>query len=130
MQLSFEQREDVRIARVQETRFTYPVLAPFIAEMRRMVDQGVRKLIIDLEAVTYIDSASIGCLIEVHRLLADRGGSLKVTGAKPRVHAMLSMVLVDKMLDVHAGETAALAAFGVNEKRHKRRTRRQPTRTT
>ena len=113
MELSLEQRGAVRIVRVKEVKFTYPVLTPFIAEMRRIVEEGVRQLIIDLAAVTYIDSASIGCLIEVQQLLRDRGGSLKVTGPQPRVHAMLCLVMVDKIVEVHAGEAEALAAFGV-----------------
>ncbi|HJS59411.1 MAG TPA: STAS domain-containing protein [Vicinamibacteria bacterium] len=117
MQLALEQRGDVCIVRVEEAKFTYPVLSPFFTEVRRIVEQGARKLIIDLEAVAYIDSASIGCLIDIHNLLADRGGSVKLSGPKPRVHAMLSMVLTDKILDIHSEEAAALAAFAGTAKR-------------
>ncbi len=117
MQLSLEQRGDVRVVRVKDAKFTYPVLSPFFAEVRRIVEQGAHKLVIDLEAVTYIDSASIGCLIDIHHLLEERGGSVKLSGPKPRVQTMLSMVLVDKILDVYKDEAAALAAFGASGRR-------------
>jgi anti-anti-sigma factor len=112
MQLSFEQHGGVCIVRVRDAKLTYPVLSPFFAELRGIVESGARKLIIDLEAVTYIDSASIGCLLDIHRLLEERGGSVKLSGPKLRVQTMLSMVLVDKILEIHSEEAAALAAFG------------------
>ena len=36
------------------------------------MEGGTRKLVIDLQAVTYIDSASIGCLMDIHRLLQEK----------------------------------------------------------
>ena len=62
MQLEVDEKGDVRIVRVKEAKLTYPNLSAFFAEVRQLVEGGTRKLIIDLAAVTYIDSASIGCL--------------------------------------------------------------------
>jgi anti-anti-sigma factor len=112
MQLSLDQSGDVRIVRVKEAKLTYPVLSAFFAEVRRIVDDGARKLVIDLEAVTYIDSAAIGCLMDIHRLLKDRDGALKLSGLQPRVQTLLSMTGVRKIVDVHREEAEALAAFG------------------
>jgi anti-sigma B factor antagonist len=112
MQLSLEQSGDVRIVRVKETKLTYPVLSSFFAEVRQLVEDGARKLVIDLEAVSYIDSASIGCLMDIHRLLKDREGAVKLSGLQPRVETMLSMTGVHKIVDVHRQEAEALAAFG------------------
>jgi anti-anti-sigma factor len=112
MQLALEQSGDVRIVRVQEAKLTYPVLASFFAEVRQLVEDGARKLVIDLAAVSYIDSASIGCLMDIHRLLKDRDGAVKLSGLQPRVETMLSMTGVHKIVDVHRAEADALAAFG------------------
>ena len=112
MHLAFEQRGDVCIVHVSEAKFTYPVLVAFFTEVRGIVEQGARKLVIDLRAVTYIDSASIGCLIDVHHLLDAHGGCVKLSGPRPRVHTMLSLVLTDKIIEVCKDEAAALAAFG------------------
>ena len=67
---------------------------------------------LDLSAVSYIDSATIGCLVEIHRLLADQGGAVKLAALQRRVHTMLSMTGVDKFLEVYAGEDEALASIG------------------
>ena len=111
MRLSFEQIGDVRIVRVKEAKLTYPALSSFLAQVRQIVEDGAHKLVIDLGAVTYIDSATIGCLMDIQRLLGDRDGAVKLSGLQPRVKTMLSMTGVLKILDVHRGEAEAVAAF-------------------
>ena len=112
MQLEIGEKADVRIVRVKETKLTYPNLSAFFAEVRQLVEGGTRKLLIDLSAVTYIDSASIGCLMDIYRLMQDRGGAVKLAGVQPRVETMISMTGVHKLIDLHREETAALQAFG------------------
>lgn len=111
MQLRVEKSGDVQIIRVQEAKLTYPILSSFFAEVRQLVESGASRLVIDLEAVSYIDSASIGCLMDVHRLLQERSGVLRLCGLQPRVETMLSMTGVHKIIDIHRAEPEALAAF-------------------
>jgi anti-anti-sigma factor len=111
MQLSLERNRDVRIVRVGEPKLTYPVLSSFYLEVRQIVEEGWSKLVIDLEAVAYVDSASIGCLMEIHHLLRQRAGEVKLSGLHPRVETMLTLTGVHKVLDIHAGAAEAVAAF-------------------
>jgi anti-anti-sigma factor len=115
MQLAVEERGEVRVVRVQEAKLTYPVLSSFFAEVRQLVETGSRKLLIDLGAVSYIDSASIGCLMDIHRLLQDKSGALKLSGLQPRVETMLSMTGVHKIIEIHREEASAIAAFGTGD---------------
>jgi anti-sigma B factor antagonist len=111
MQLAFDQQGDVTIVRVREARLTYPVLASFFAEVKQKVEDGARKVVIDLSAVSYLDSATIGCLMDVHRLLQDKGGALRLSGLQPRVETMISMTGVHKIVPLHREEQDALAGF-------------------
>ena len=112
MQLAFDSRGDVTVVRVKEAKLTYPVLSSFFSEVRQKVDEGARKVVIDLAAVSYLDSASIGCLMDVHRLLREKGGELRLSGLQPRVETMISMTGVHKIVPLHRDEEDALAAFG------------------
>ena len=73
------------IVRVQEAKLTYPVLS---VVLRRGAPAGrgraARKVVIDLAAVSYLDSASIGCLMDVHRLLQEKGGARAALAACSR----------------------------------------------
>jgi len=115
MQLAVEERGDVKVVRVQEAKLTYPVLSSFFTEVRRHVEAGTRKLVIDLKAVSYIDSASISCLMDIHRLLQERLGAVKLSGLQPRVETMMSMAGVDKIIDLCREEADALAVFGAGK---------------
>lgn len=112
MQLSWERSGDVHIVRVKEPKLTYPVLSSFFAEVRRKVEGGARKLVIDLEAVAYVDTASLGCLMDIDRMLKDHEGAVKLSGPNPRVQTLLSMTGVHRIVGVHPEWTQALAAFG------------------
>ena len=111
MQLAFEEKGDVTVVRVQEPKLTYPVLSSFFSEVRQRVEGGARLVLIDLGAVGYLDSASIGCLMDVHRLLQEKGGALRLSGLQPRVETMISMTGVHKIVPLYRDEEAALAAF-------------------
>jgi anti-anti-sigma factor len=111
MQLAFEEKGDVTVVRVQEAKLTYPVLSTFFSEVRQRVEGGSRKVLIDLARVGYLDSASIGCLMDVHRLLQEQGGALRLSGLQPRVETMISMTGVHKIVALHREEQDALAAF-------------------
>jgi anti-sigma B factor antagonist len=115
MQLALDENGDVRIVRVQESKLTYPALSAFFSEVRQLVEGGARKVVIDLGTVTYIDSASIGCLMDIRRLLQEKGGLLRLSGLQPRVETMISMTGVNKIIDVHREEAAAVAAFGARK---------------
>jgi anti-anti-sigma factor len=119
MQLAVDQSGDVRILRVRESKLTYPHLSAFLAEVRRLVEEGTRKLVIDLQVVSYVDSASIGCLMDVHRLLQEKGGALRLSGLQPRVETMISMTGVHKIIELHRGEEEAIAAFSAKRPRGK-----------
>jgi anti-anti-sigma regulatory factor len=61
MELAFDTRGDVTVVRVKEAKLTYPVLSAFFSEVQQRVEGGARKVVIDLQGVGYLDSASTGC---------------------------------------------------------------------
>jgi anti-sigma B factor antagonist len=111
MQLVVDERGGVRIVRVKEAKLTYPVLSAFFAEIRQLVEGGSNRIVIDLREVSYIDSASIGCLMDIHRLVQDRSGALKLSGLQPRVETMISMTGVHKIVGLHRDEDDAILAL-------------------
>jgi anti-sigma B factor antagonist len=111
MQLQMEDKGDVTLVRVQEAKLTYPVLSSFFSEVRQRVEAGARKMLIDLSAVSYIDSASIGCLMDIHRLLQEKSGTVKLCSLQPRVQTMISMTGVNKIIELVPDEEQGLAAF-------------------
>jgi anti-anti-sigma factor len=104
--------EGVVVVRVSEPRLTYPILSDFATTVTNLIGNGERKILVDLSTVGYVDSATIGCLMDLYRQATAAGGSVKLAGVQKRVETMLTMTGAHNFLEVHADQAAALASFG------------------
>jgi anti-anti-sigma factor len=112
MNLTTDHTQDVSIIRVNETRLTYPLLAEFASTVTSLIGAGHSRVLLDLSSVTYVDSATIGCLMDLYRQASAAGGTLKLSGVQKRVETMLTMTGAQNFLQIHADEPAALKSFG------------------
>ena len=112
MNLSTSHDGKVAIVSVAETRLTYPLLAEFSSAVTGLIAGGERQIVIDLSPVGYVDSATIGCLMDFYRQAIAAGGALKLAGVQKRVETMLTMTGAQNFLEVHADRASALASFG------------------
>ena len=103
---------NVVVLRVQDTRLTYPILSDFATSVAGLIGAGEKKVLIDLGAVGYVDSATIGCFMDLYRQATAAGGSLKLASVQKRVETMLAMTGAHNFLEVHADQASALASFG------------------
>ena len=69
---------------------------------------GGEPLIVDLNRVSFIDSAGLGVLVAVHRRAAQRGGSLHAVCSRPPTRKLLWMTGVDKRIPLSATVAGAL----------------------
>jgi anti-anti-sigma factor len=113
MNLSTDQINDVAVVRVKEPRMMYPALAEFSGAVMALISSGQRKVLVDLAPVAYVDSATIGCFMDLYRQVSAVGGTLKLSGVQPRVGSMLSMTGAQKFIELHAAEADALQSFEV-----------------
>jgi anti-sigma B factor antagonist len=114
MAIIVKETPQAHVVLIQDAKLTYPILGPFFAEIRRLVDAGAHRLVLDMTAVTYLDSASIGCLMDIHRLVKEHSGVLRLCGLQPRVETMISMTGVLKIIEAFHDEAEALAALDVD----------------
>ena len=112
MNLSTDRVHGVVIVRIQEGRVMYPLLSEFANTIAALIGAGERKVLLDLSTVTYVDSATIGCLMDLYRQASSSGGVLKLAGVQKRVETMLTMTGAQNFLEIYADEPSALKSFG------------------
>ncbi len=112
MNLTTDRVGGISIVRVREARLMYPLLSEFSSAVTSLIAAGERKILIDLTTVNYVDSATIGCLMDLYRQATAAGGSLKLSGVNKRVETMLTMTGAHNFLDLHADEAGAVKSFG------------------
>ncbi|OFW17266.1 MAG: hypothetical protein A3F70_10200 [Acidobacteria bacterium RIFCSPLOWO2_12_FULL_67_14] len=108
MNLSTDRLQGIAIVRVTETRLLYPMLSEFAGAIGALIDGGDRRLVIDLSTVTSVDSATVGCLMDLHRQADAAGGALRLCGVQKRVETMLEMTGAQDVLKVYADEASAI----------------------
>ena len=112
MNLTTDHAQGVAIVRVQESRLMYPLLSEFAGTVTGLIGSGEQKLLLDLSSVTYVDSATIGCLMDLYRQATAAGGSLKLSGVQKRVETMLTMTGAQNFIEVHPDQPSAVKSFG------------------
>jgi anti-sigma B factor antagonist len=79
--------------------------------IRELVEQGHRKILINLSDVDYIDSSGIGELVGAYTTVRNASGELKLVHLTKRVHDILQITRLFMVFDVQADEPAALKSF-------------------
>jgi anti-anti-sigma factor len=102
----------VVVLRLNEPRLTYPMLSDFASTATNLIGGGQKRLVLDISNIGYVDSAAIGCLMDLYRQATAAGGTLKLAGVQKRVETMLAMTGAHNFLEVHADQASALKSFG------------------
>ncbi len=79
--------------------------------IRNSIGQGVKKIVLNLGDVTYIDSSGIGELVSAYTSVRNHGGELKLLNLTKKVHDLLQITKLYTVFDVKDDETSAIKAF-------------------
>jgi anti-sigma B factor antagonist len=79
--------------------------------IRRHLDDGNLKFVIDVGGVSQIDSAGLGELVATYTTIRDREGDVKLVRLTERIEDLLQVTKLLTVFDCLADEAAALAAL-------------------
>ena len=111
MNLTTDRTQGVSVVHVNEARLMYPLLSEFADTVTSLIGAGEQKLLLDMSTVMYVDSATIGCLMDLYRQATAAGGTPKLSGVQKRVETMLTITGAQTFLDIHADELSAIKSF-------------------
>src|SRR5215471_21797282 len=61
------------------------------AAVDKLAGERTKKVVLDITALDYVDSAGVGTLVSCLTAVKKAGGELRVAGANPRIQRILSM---------------------------------------
>jgi anti-sigma B factor antagonist len=79
--------------------------------IRSLIKTGPLSLLVDLQDVSYMDSAGIGALVEGYLRLTRRGGEMKLLRPSDHVRRVLDITRLSTVLDIYDDEAIALRTF-------------------
>jgi anti-sigma B factor antagonist len=77
-------------------------------QVQQLIEEGVRKLVLDLTDCQYSDSAGLGFLIHTYGLVSARGGTIRLCGVSERVMDLLKMTKTDMLMPCDVDLQASL----------------------
>lgn len=85
-------------------------------KIQSLLQQGQKKILLDLGNVSYVDSAGLGQLVQVHATTKHQGGSLKVLNLTKRLKDLLVVTKLATVFDTYDNEADAMASFATPAK--------------
>jgi anti-sigma B factor antagonist len=79
--------------------------------IRENFNKGHKKLVLNLAAISYLDSTGLGELVSGYRLVKSQGGELKLLNLNKKVSDLLQVTKLYAVFDVHNDEAQAVASF-------------------
>ena len=80
-------------------------------KINSVLQQGRKKLLLDLGGVAYVDSAGLGQLVQVKVTTGRSGAELKLLHITKRLQDLLVVTRLSTVFDSYEDEAAALASF-------------------
>lgn len=79
--------------------------------LAHLVEEGHRRIVVDLAGVPFIDTSGLGALISGLKGARTAGGDMRLTGADSRARQLLAMTSLDRVLSVDETVEEALEAL-------------------
>ncbi|EGL35367.1 STAS domain-containing protein [Parvimonas micra] len=62
--------------------------------------QGVKKITVNCENLSYIDSTGLGAFISIYKHIKEKGEKLVITGLKPHIKKIFLITDLDKVFEI------------------------------
>jgi anti-sigma B factor antagonist len=79
--------------------------------IRRLIDEGKKKILLNLAGVSYVDSSGIGELVSSYTTINREGGQLKLLKLTQKIQDLLAITKLLTVFDTYEEESAALNSF-------------------
>jgi anti-sigma B factor antagonist len=80
-------------------------------KVNSLLNQGQKKIVLNLAEVPYIDSAGLGEIVRTYTTVSRQGGSLKLLNLTKRITDLLSITTLLTVFEVFEAENEAVRSF-------------------
>ena len=79
--------------------------------IRRLIQEGKKKILLNLAGVSYVDSSGIGELVSSYTTIGREKGQLKLLNLTQKIRDLLTITKLLTVFDTYDDEAAALNSF-------------------
>jgi anti-sigma B factor antagonist len=79
--------------------------------VRKLLDEGKKKILLNLGNVSYVDSSGIGELVSSYTTTSHNGGQLKIINLTKKIHDLLMITKLLTVFETYNSEEEAVSSF-------------------
>ena len=83
----------------------------FVSDIEKLVEVGLRKIIVDCAKLEYISSRGLGVLLRLHKRMQQHEGDVKIASVNSAILDILRMTRLDKRFEIYPDVPRARLAF-------------------
>lgn len=111
MDITIEEIGDGVRARVGKARLDAAISLRFKDQLREIVSRHGPCVLLDLSAVSFMDSSGLGAILAIRRALPP-GHRIELAGLTPNVERVFRLTRMDMVFTIHPAAAEALPALG------------------
>ncbi len=111
MDFTKEKYGDVLVEVVSLTRATLKEAEEFKLTLSQDIEEGVKKIVVDISDCEFIDSTFLGALVVSLKKITSLGGDLRLVGFKPAVHSMFELTRMYRVFESYKTKEEAIQSF-------------------
>lgn len=108
MLVEVDHQDEVAVVTVLASRFDAAVAPIVRSEVVARTEEGLRRIVIDLRHVQFVDSSGLGALVSIFKALGG-SGEVVLCGVAGSVRSMLQLTRMDRIFPIEADVHAACA---------------------
>jgi anti-sigma B factor antagonist len=81
------------------------------AAIRRLLEEGKKRILLNLAGISYVDSSGIGELVSSYTAINKEGGQLKLLNLTQKIQDLLTITKLLTVFDVYENEADALNSY-------------------
>jgi len=112
LKINEQMQADVLVISLSGKVIGGPELMNLKTVFENAVNQDIRKVLLDLGKVSWMDSSGLGVIVSGHTTLSRAGGSLKVLNVTKKIKELFIITKLITIFETFGDEQEALASFG------------------
>ena len=111
MKINEEIRDDVAIRSVTGALMSGPEVADFHEHVKRLVQDGITKLVVDFAKVKWFGSSMLGVMTASLTTVRNAGGDIRLTGITKKIESILMVTQLAGIFRTLESVDRAVASF-------------------
>ena len=113
MEIDVAQNNGATVVRPAGDRLDIEVAGDFRSMLLSLIEQGNRRLVVDLEEISFIDSSGLGALVSALKTLkrSNDPGDVRLARVQPPVVSLMEIIRLNRVFSSYPSVEQAIRSF-------------------